>query len=285
MAKSHWTMIYDTSKLTLINADMACVSNEKITSPREGAINCLYTNSDPVTFSSEKTFVVAKFKIKGTGQANVSLTVNSLAINSDNTSSADTTYLVQNGVVNDVTSTAGFADTEYSTRIAFATEKGTGELTVNAKSNFFTGTATTVDKDTDTVTVYYKLKSSKEMAKTHWTLTYDTSKLTLINADMACVSSEKITTPREGAINCLYTNSDPVSFSSEKSFIIAKFKVIGSGETNVNLNVNSFAINSDSTSSPKTTYLVQNGVVNDVTSTAGFADTQYSTRIAFASSK
>ena len=123
MASSHWTMIYDTSKLTLINADMACVSNEKITNPREGAINCLYTNSDPVTFSSEKTFVVAKFKIKGTGQANVSLTVNSLAINSDNTSSADTTYLVQNGVVNDVTSIAGFEDTEYSTRIAFASSK------------------------------------------------------------------------------------------------------------------------------------------------------------------
>ncbi len=290
MAKAHWTLTYDTSKLTLLNADMACVSNEKITNPREGAINCLYTNSDPVTFSTEKSFIIAKFKVKDLGAANVSLTVNSFAINSDNTSSAETVYLLQNGVVNDVTSIAGFEDTEYSTRVAFASTQSTtppveDDITVNAKSNFFTTASTTVDKDTDTVTVYYKLKSSKEMAKSHWTMIYDTSKLTLINADMACVSGEKITNPREGAINCLYTNSDPVTFSSEKTFVVAKFKIKGTGQANVSLTVNSLAINSDNTSSADTTYLVQNGVVNDVTSIAGFEDTEYSTRIAFASSK
>ena len=290
MDRTHWTLTYDTSKLTLLNADMACVSNEKITNPREGAINCLYTNSDPVTFSSEKSFVIVKFAVKGTGEAVVNLNVNAFAINSDNTSSAETVYLVQNGVVNDVTSIAGFEDTEYSTRVAFASTQSTtppveDDITVNAKSNFFTTASTTVDKDTDTVTVYYKLKSSKEMAKSHWTMIYDTSKLTLINADMACVSGEKITNPREGAINCLYTNSDPVTFSSEKTFVVAKFKIKGTGQANVSLTVNSLAINSDNTSSADTTYLVQNGVVNDVTSIAGFEDTEYSTRIAFASSK
>ena len=171
-----------------------------------------------------KSFVIAKFaRLKAFGcEAVVSLTVNAFAINSDNTSSAETVYLLQNGVVNDVTSIAGFEDTEYSTRVAFASTQSTtppveDDITVNAKSNFFTTASTTVDKDTDTVTVYYKLKSSKEMAKSHWTMIYDTSKLTLINADMACVSGEKITNPREGAINCLYTNSDPVTFSSEKN--------------------------------------------------------------------
>ena len=93
-------------------------------------------------------------------------------------------YPVDNGIVNDITGETGFNNFTYSatsyitdtnptteptteptqptqpttepTDPTQPTTPPTDQLTVNAKSNFFTNTTKTFDKNTDTVTVYYK---------------------------------------------------------------------------------------------------------------------------------
>ena len=67
------------------------------------------------------------------------------------------------------------------------------------------------------------------------------------------------------------------SFSSLDDFVVATFDVLGTGTTTVNLDVMYLGIGNKTSSDLKIAYLVDNSVVNDITSQSGFSNYTYST--------
>ena len=219
---SQWMLSYDASKLKLVSkvdtSMTPALNGSLVNQPQAGTIKGNSTSTTLSDFTTSKDFLTMTFDVVGTGTTTVDLNVEVLGVAYKVGSDIIEAYPVDNGIVNDITGETGFNNFTYSATSYIAdtnptteptteptqptqptteptdptqpTTPPTDQLTVNAKSNFFTSTTKTFDENTDTVTVYYKLSSSIRLwHRAHWTLTYDTSKLTLLNADMACVSN------------------------------------------------------------------------------------------------
>ena len=147
--------------------------------------------------------------------------------------------------------------TEAPTTEAPTTEAPTtaaGALTVKATSNFFPEFTQSFDADTKSVTVTYFINSEKRMLNSQWTLKYDPSVLQFNaekNSDadgnwtMMPQASDAMCNPyvdgQPGTIKANCTNLKlyklQTADGNEVEFVTVTFDVIGSGETNVDLDL------------------------------------------------
>ena len=165
-----------------------------------------------------------------------------------------------------------------------ATEDGdSAGVTVKATSNLFATKEQSFSQEDlaakdNLVTVTYFIQSAEGMVNCDWELTYDSSVLQFDEANnqadgklnvMPCASDAMVNTNAgEGIIvgNC--TNLTPYDLTDANgdrtAFVTATFKVIGSGDTTVNLNVKDLKVTSakgEASTTDKETQLVDNGVV------------------------
>lgn len=124
----------------------------------------------------------------------------------------------------------------------------TAGLKVNATSNFFPEASVTVDEGEEYVTVTYFINSTKDMLNTQWTLSYDPACLEFDSAvnmnatgssNLMPMVDDLVCNAAGGKIMANATSLELYKFGGKGSvpFIMVTFKVIGSGSTVVNLNV------------------------------------------------
>ncbi len=165
-----------------------------------------------------------------------------------------------------------------------ATEDGdSAGVTVKATSNLFATKEQSFSQEDlaakdNLVTVTYFIQSAEGMVNCDWELTYDSSVLQFDEANnqaggklnvMPSVSDAMVNTNAgEGRIvgNCTNLKSyDLADDNGDKTaFVTATFKVIGSGDTTVNLDVKDLKVTSskgEDSTTDKETQLVDNGVV------------------------
>ena len=125
----------------------------------------------------------------------------------------------------------------------------TSGLKVNATSNYFPAAYTTVDGGEEYVTVTYFMNSPKDVLNVQWTLTYDPAYLEFAEADNMNAANRSNLMPM---VDDLVWNADSKNYIKANAsalelykfagkglvpFATVTFKVIGSGETTVDLNV------------------------------------------------
>lgn len=134
-------------------------------------------------------------------------------------------------------------------------------LTVNAKSNLFATNTVKADSNAKTVTVTYDLQSSMKLVNGQWSLSYDNTKLKLVST-----SNELMPNVNDSVVNCMngivkgnFTNVTSLyDFTSSKPFVKATFEIIGSGSTDVTLDVQELSVGYKSNNS----LVYKNAVVN-----------------------
>ncbi|MGN1432731.1 MAG: dockerin type I repeat-containing protein, partial [Ruminococcus sp.] len=161
----------------------------------------------------------------------------------------------------------------------------TDTLKVNATSNILSPVSQEYNKDTSTVTVSYKLKSSMELVNSQWCLTYDSSKLSYdpqknTSGIMPNVKNAVINTNLTNKIRGDFSSLALYDFTTEKDFVTVTFDVIGTGETTIDLDVEILGVayindNYDVI----TAYPVDYSKFVDITSTPGFENMKLSGRI------
>lgn len=133
-------------------------------------------------------------------------------------------------------------------------------LTVNAESNYFPSKSFTNSNGEQFVTVDYKLKSSAPLMNSQWSLTYDTSKLKFVSATMPNVENFQCEENTKGTVKGNFSTTNFANFSTEKDFVKATFKVLGSGTTTTNFNVDIIGVRYNNTNK----YIVDNGSAQTV---------------------
>ena len=131
---------------------------------------------------------------------------------------------------------------KFTVTIVDATEVEPADtLKVTATSNFF-GTDDITVKATDdkTVTVTYNLQSEKDLMNAQWELSYDKNLLALESVTMPNTVEGSMITEDMTKGSC--SNLSLYDFKSSKEFVVATFKVLGTGETEVNLNVTDLTV-------------------------------------------
>ena len=161
----------------------------------------------------------------------------------------------------------------------------TDTLKVNATSNILSPVSQEYNKDTSTVTVSYKIKSSMELVNSQWCLTYDSSKLSFDpqknkNTIMPNVSNAVVNTNLTNKIRGDFSSLALYDFTTEKDFVTVTFDIIGTGETTVDLDVEILGVAYiDANDEVITAYPVDYSKFFDVTSTPGFENMKLSGRI------
>ena len=144
-----------------------------------------------------------------------------------------------------------------------------------AASNYFPTASVKLGKD-KTVCVEYILDSSMDVVNAEWTLTYDNTKLALDTTrskDFMPIIPNEVTNIKTGTVKSNFTDiSNLADFSGGKIFVKAYFKIIGTGSTTVNLNLNTLSVGYlDSEFSLDYEPVVRGGVVqSNVTSIPGY---------------
>ena len=93
-----------------------------------------------------------------------------------------------------------------------------------------------------------------------WELSYDTSKLKFVSASMPNVDGFAYDEPSAGLVKGNFTTLNFANFSTEKDFVKATFKVLGSGTTTTNFDVKVLGVRSNGTNK----YPVDNGTAQTV---------------------
>lgn len=147
-------------------------------------------------------------------------------------------------------------------------------LVVNAKSNLFPAKSATLDKNTKTVTVSYDLTSAMSLVNGQWSLSYDTNVLKFDpakNKDISPVIGDFTKRVTAGEINGVFSNvSEPYDFTSSKRFATFTFDVIGTGNTDIDFNVNTLSVGYISKNVLNYTNAVRNGSIIDLSKTTGY---------------
>ncbi len=146
-------------------------------------------------------------------------------------------------------------------------------LTVNAKSNLFASNSVKADNNANTVTVTYNLQSSMQLVNGQWSLSYDSSKLKLVSSSSSIMPniSDGLVNCKDGIIMGNFTNvTDLYNFTSSKPLVQATFEIIGSGSTDVNLNVQELSVGYKANNSFVYKNAVVNSVKQDLSGVSGF---------------
>ena len=269
---SEWTLTYDTSKLSFNSSAtgsmMPNAGGVEFNETTKGRIKGSNSNTSKDNYSTERTFVKATFDVLGKGTTNVNLNVDILGL-------TNSVYLVDNGVVQNVSSQSGFSDFTYKTNTKFTDGSSGGPITINTTSNYFPATRRTL-KDSSEVTLTFTLSSYYKLLSAQWELTYDTSKLRLkssLDDAMPYVSDDAVVQEKtQGTIKGNFSKLSLVNYKSEKDFVTLTFDIIGSGSTTVNMNVVNIGVKNEG----KTGYIVDHGVVQNLKSQSAFAQSSTS---------
>ena len=203
---------------------------------------------DSLTSASGKevAFVTATFDVIGSGDTSVNLDVEYLTISN---SANEDEIIVDNSTI-----CGHETAVDAKTSVYKGLYNESEELTVTAKSNFFPTYTQTFDKDTDTITITYYIKSDKSMENNQWVLTYDPSILKYnesknqnVSNFMPCVTNGgHANVPSEGTIKgnstSLTLNKLKSSNGDKVGFVSVTFDVVGKGDTSVNLSVDYLTI-------------------------------------------
>lgn len=133
-------------------------------------------------------------------------------------------------------------------------------ITVTANSNYFPSKTFTNSNGEQFITVDYKLKSSAPLVNAQWNLTYDTSKLQFVSAAMPNVENFTTDETVKGLVKGNFSSTNFANFSTEKDFMKATFKVLSSGTTTTDLNVEILGVRYSNSNK----YLVDNGTAQTV---------------------
>lgn len=292
VANAQWNLSYDNSRLRLVS------STDNMTPNLSGDYINTYNNriygaySDPTGagFNGQKTFVQAEFEVIGTGNANVSLTVNELSVGSGSGSNYQIAQAVAGNQKQTLTGTFASGNISGSAQATLGSsmeDNATGQddpvetktLTVNATSNFFAKDSAVVSENASTVTVEYLFKSNMPVLNSDWVLTYDSTKLSYnksatgkIMPNVPAVASNE---PTPGRIKGSYSNTSTDDFSTEKTFVKVVFDKKGSGTADVYLDVQVLGLTNDNDDNG---YLVDKSKVQNLSSQAGFANLTYTAK-------
>lgn len=113
----------------------------------------------------------------------------------------------------------------------------TEKLTVNANSNYFPAKTFTNSNGEQFVTVNYKLKSTAPLVNAQWNMSYDTTKLKFVSAAMPNVDGFACEENTPGLVKGNFYTLNFANFTTEKDFVSATFKILGSGTTTTNFNL------------------------------------------------
>lgn len=159
------------------------------------------------------------------------------------------------------------------TTVVPTTEPTSDSLTVKATSNIFSDTTIELSENSKTVTVTYDLKSAMSLVNGQWVLSYDSSKLKL-NSDINSITpfiSDSVINIKDSIIKGNFTNvSNLYDFTSEKAFVQVSFEVVGTGTTEVNLDVQELSVGYHSNGILNYKNAVVNSVMQNLSSTLGF---------------
>lgn len=148
-------------------------------------------------------------------------------------------------------------------------------LTVNAKSNLFATTSMNISGDAKNVTVSYDLKSTIKLVNGQWELKYDSSKLSFDpNKNkyiMPYISGAVVRSEEDGVIKGNFTNiTNLFDFTTEKPFVKVTFDVVGTGATDVLLNVEELSAGYFNNKILNFKNVVVNSIVEDLSKVPGF---------------
>lgn len=119
-------------------------------------------------------------------------------------------------------------------------------LTITATSNLFPEESLTISENTDSVTVNFDIKSVMKLVNGQWVLNFDTTKLSFDstkNTDLMPYITETIVNPTGGVIKGNFSEiTNPYDFSTSKRFVSVVFDVIGTGSTEVSLDVEELSV-------------------------------------------
>lgn len=146
-------------------------------------------------------------------------------------------------------------------------------LTVNAKSNLFATNSVKADSSAKTVTVTYDLNSAMKVVNGQWTLNYDSTKLKLTSASNVIMPgiSDGVINCKSGVIKGNFTNVNNLyDFTTTKPLVQATFEIIGSGSTDVILDVQEMSVGYVSNGSLNYKNAVVNSIMQDLSKVPGF---------------
>lgn len=298
LVNGQWKVTYDTSKLSLTTETAAIMPNiaDDVVRVSNGTIKGNFTNINNLyDFSTSKAFVELTFDVIGTGNTDVTLDVQELSVGYFSGSSLVYKNAVSNSVKTNLSGVSGFTSSSISgtatvvadeiptTPIATTapvTTPVTDELTVNVKSNFFPTASKTYSASEEEVTVTFMLSSSLDLINTEWALSYDTSKLSFdkstVTGLMPNATNTVIRETTTGIIKGNFTTLSLVDFRDEKAFVTVTFDVIGNGTADIDMFVDILGVAYlDENFQAVEEYLVDYGVIYDVTSIPGFENEVY----------
>ncbi len=146
-------------------------------------------------------------------------------------------------------------------------------LSVTATSNLFPQDSATLSQNAETVTVTYDLKSSMSVVNGLWYLNYDSSKLSFDvskNSDLMPYI-DCVTNTSDGIIKGVFSNAgSPYDFSSSKNFVKVTFDVIGTGSTEVNLDIVTLSVGYKENGETIFKNAVAGSLINDLSKVSGF---------------
>lgn len=282
-----WTLNYDASKLSFNsskNPNLMPYVTDCITYGSNGVIKGAFTNvEDLYDFTSSKNFVKVTFDVIGTGTAKADLNVETLSVGYKSGNTLNFKNAVADGSIVNLSGTSGFTTSKLTTATnivadqvattAPATTAPVGDkLKVNATSNVFPTAKAEFNKTTNQVVVTYKLDATMDVVDAQWTLTYDPSVLKVSSAKniMPNVDGAVINNKTSGTLKGNFSTVDPVTFSNN-DFVKVVFNVVGTGETNVNLNVEYLSLGYISGGKLINKYIVDKGVKKNITGETGFS--------------
>ncbi len=152
-------------------------------------------------------------------------------------------------------------------------------LTVNAKSNLFSTGVAKADSTANTVTVTYDLRSLMKLVNGQWSLSYNDTKLRFVSASDSVMPSisDGIVSFKSGIVKGSFTNvTDLYDFTYSKPLVQATFEIIGTGSTDVTLDVQELSVGYKTNGSLRYENAVVNSVVKDITNITGFESSSIS---------
>ena len=151
----------------------------------------------------------------------------------------------------------------------------TDKLNVNVKSNVFTNASKALDKNTKKVTVTFKLTSSMLVENAQWKMTFDNSKLRYSSENnssrvMPNVKGSLVNNVGNTVYGC-FSDTDMFDFKSNKTFVNVTFDVIGTGNADVNFDLQILGVGyQDSKGKTIDKSIVDNSKLLNISSVKGF---------------
>lgn len=306
------TLSYDSSLLKLDpakNKDIMPYISDETSNLLNGKAKAVFSNVNSLyDFANSKNFVNVTFDILGKGNTTVDLLVEELSVGYLSNGVLNYKNAIVNGVNVDLSNVQGFTNSKFncSTKIIAdqtattapttrptepttqpTTQPVSDKLKVNATSNFFKTATKTYDKNTNQLTISYDFKSNYKLVDAQWVLKFDTSKLSYSKSNttmtvMPNTSNAIVNSPRTGEVKGVMSNLTLSDFSTEKSLIKVVFDVIGTGTTDVTLDVQHLSVGYyEATNDLKSAYIVDFSNVYDITTIPGFTNASYSVKTLF----